>query len=355
MVKKIAWPTIIGLLVACILLIVFPSLRSSEKTILPDHLFRYEPLSFREAVKKAAPAVVNIYSQAKYSKKSSYQTDITPLGSGVIMSKEGYILTNHHVIDGAKQIIVALQTGKIYEAKIIGSDRLIDLAILKIEANDLPVIPINLKRVPHIGDVVLAIGNPYNIGQTITQGIISATGRDGLSPYRRQNFIQTDASINYGNSGGALVNSLGELVGINTLSITKNDSFKVSEGLGLGLGFAIPISLATKIMNKLIEDGQIIRGYIGVDGLEFAPIQDNKGNRRVLGILVTNTDGPAQTAGIKPNDILISVDNKPVSSIIETMDQIAETKPDTTIPVTVLRLGKKIDLQITIGKHPIHP
>lgn len=353
MVKKIAWPTVIGLILACILLIVFPSLRSNEKILLPNHLFRYDPLSFREAVKKAAPAVVNIYSQAKYSGKAPYQTDITPLGSGVIMSKKGYILTNHHVIDGAKQIIVALQTGKIYEAIIIGSDKLIDLAILKIEANDLPVIPINLKRVPHIGDVVLAIGNPYNIGQTITQGIISATGRDGLSPYRRQNFIQTDASINYGNSGGALVNSLGELVGINTLSITKNDHFEVSEGLGLG--FAIPTSLATKIMNKLIEDGQIIRGYIGVDGLEFAPIQDNKGNRRVLGILVTNTDGPAQIAGIKPNDILISVDNKPVTSIIETMDQIAETKPETTIPVTVLRLGKKINLQLTIGKHPIHP
>lgn len=352
MIKKIAWPTVIGLIVACILLIVFPSLRSNEKTILPNHLFRYDPLSFREAVKKAAPAVVNIYSQEKYSGKSPYQTDITPLGSGVIMSKNGYILTNHHVIDGAKQIIVALQTGKIYEAITVGSDKLIDLAILKIEANDLSVIPINLKRVPHIGDVVLAIGNPYNIGQTITQGIISATGRDGLSPYRRQNFIQTDASINYGNSGGALVNSLGELVGINTLSITKNDSFNVSEGLGLG--FAIPTSLATKIMNKLIKDGQIIRGYIGVDGFEFAP-QDNKGNRRVLGILVTKIDGPAQTAGIKPNDILISVDNKPVTSIINTMDHIAETKPDTTIPVTVLRLGKKIDLQLTISKHPIYP
>lgn len=334
---------------AAILLVIFPSLRGSDRASLPSILFSSKPESYHDAVKKAAPAVVNIYSRSEYNKKDPKQTDITPLGSGVIMSKKGYILTNHHVIDGATQIIVALQTGQIYQGMVIGSDKLIDLAVLKIDAANLPVIPINLKQEPHIGDVVLAIGNPYNIGQTITQGIISATGRNGLSPYRRQNFIQTDASINYGNSGGALVNSLGELIGINTLSITKNNLTEISEGLG----FAIPTALATKIMGKLIQDGQIIRGYIGIDGLEFAPLQDDKGTRRVLGILVTNTDAPAKQAGIKANDIIISVNNKPVTSIIETMDHIAETAPSTAIPVTVLRNGKKINLELIVNKHPI--
>lgn len=347
--KKFIWPIIIGLILAAFLLILFPSLRQQTDSILPLHLFEEVPMSYQSAVKKAAPAVVNIYSRSSYSENSTAQADIAPLGSGVIMSRNGYILTNYHVIEDAKQIIVALQTGQIYEAIVVGSDKLIDLAVLKIDTNHLPPIPVNLKREPHIGDVVLAIGNPYNIGQTITQGIISATGRDGLSPYRRQNFIQTDASINYGNSGGALVNTLGELVGINTLSITKNNRTDATEGLG----FAIPTALATKIMNKLIQDGQIIRGYIGIDGLEFAPRQDNEDTRRVVGILVTNVDGPAQQGGILPNDILISVDNKPVTSIIKSMDQIAESKPGATIPVIVLRDGKKIPLQLTIGKHPI--
>ena len=224
-----------------------------------------------------------------------------------------------------------------------------DIAVLKIEATNIPTIHINLQREPKIGDVVLAIGNPYNIGQTITQGIISATGRDGLSPYRRQNFIQTDASINHGNSGGALVNTLGELVGINTLTFAKNLGNEVPEGIG----FAIPTALAVKIMNKLIKEGKVIRGYIGIDGLEFAPSQNSSDLPVILGILVTNAEGPAQQAGIKTNDILVMVDNKPVKSIVETMDQIAELKPGTTIPIIVLRNGEKVELQITIGQLPV--
>lgn len=349
MLKKMLWPILIGAVLAIILLIFFPSLRSSEQLSLSSSLFSDEPLSYNRAVKSAAPAVVNIYSRSMKSSSEQNSSGVTPLGSGVIMNNQGYLLTNYHVIAEAEQIIVALQDGRIFEALAIGSDKIVDLAVLKIEASNLPVIPINLQRDPKIGDVVLAIGNPYNIGQTITQGIISATGRDGLSAYRRQNFIQTDASINHGNSGGALVNTRGELVGINTLSFAKNVDNDVPEGIG----FAIPTILATKIMSGLIQDGQIIRGYIGIDGLEFAPTQNPSEKPVVLGILVSRAEGPAAQAGIKSNDIIIEVNRLPVKSIVETMDQITELKPGITIPVVVLRNGEKIKLQVTIARLPV--
>ncbi|WP_392564764.1 outer membrane-stress sensor serine endopeptidase DegS [Orbus wheelerorum] len=349
MLKKILWPVLIGAVLAIVLLIIFPSLRNGSHLSLPQTIFNSEPLSYNQAVKAAAPAVVNIYSRTMDEASTKNKGEITPLGSGVIINKDGYIITNFHVIEDAQQIIVALQDGRIFEALIVGSDKLVDIAVLKIEASNIPVIPINLNREPQIGDIVLAIGNPYNIGQTITQGIISATGRDGLSPFRRQNFIQTDASINHGNSGGALVNSKGELVGINTLTFAKNSSNDVPEGIG----FAIPTALATKIMNKLIKDGKIVRGYIGIDGLEFSPTQNPSDHPVVLGILVTNAEGPASKAGIKANDILISVNNQPVTSIIETMDQITEIKPGTTIPIIVLRNGEKLPLQVQIEQLPI--
>lgn len=349
MLKKILWPILIGAVLAIVLLIIFPSLRDKNQSLLSQNIFHNEPLSYNKAVKSAAPAVVNIYSRSISTLSPKNNNIVTPLGSGVIMRKDGYIITNYHVIENAEQIIVALQDGRIFEATPVGSDKLVDIAVLKIQANNIPVITINPKLTPKIGDVVLAIGNPYNIGQTITQGIISATGRDGLSPFRRQNFIQTDASINHGNSGGALVNTNGELVGINTLSFAKNLGNDIPEGIG----FAIPTALATKIMKTLIKDGKIIRGYIGVDGLEFSPTQNPSDHPVVLGILVTNIDGPAEKAGIKPKDILISVNNKPVQSIINTMDQIAELKPGTIIPIVVLRHGEKLTLSIQIAQLPI--
>lgn len=349
MLKKILWPILIGAVLAIVLLIIFPSLRNGDKLSLPENIFNNEPLSYNQAVKVAAPAVVNIYSRTINTTSQEQNSGIAPLGSGVIMSDDGYIITNFHVIENADQILVALQDGRIFDPMLVGSDKLVDIAILKVEASNLPVIPINPERIPKIGDVVLAIGNPYNIGQTITQGIISATGRDGLSPFRRQNFIQTDASINHGNSGGALVNSKGELVGINTLTFAKSTPNDMPEGIS----FAIPSSLATKIMNKLIKDGKIIRGYIGIDGLEFSPTQNPSDHPVVLGILVTKSDGPAGKAGVLANDILISVDGKPVKSIIETMDQIAEIKPGTTVPIIVQRQGEKLTLPVTIEQLPI--
>lgn len=267
MLTKLLRSTLIGLLTAAILLIAVPSIRP----IFIEHLlngdFLNAPFSYNTAVRRAAPAVVNVYSSTMGS-FSQEGRELTSLGAGVIMDGRGYILTNQHVINNADQIIVALQNGDLYEGSLVGSDPLTDLAVLKIDADKLPTIPINSKRISHVGDVVLAIGNPFNIGQTITQGIISATGRVGLSPTRYQNFLQTDASINEGNSGGALINTEGELVGINTMTFDSG-TYNGYRPSAEGLGFAIPTELAVKIMNKLIRDGRVIRGFIGITAKNY--------------------------------------------------------------------------------------
>lgn len=259
MFLKILRSVILGLIVAALLLVAVPGLRlGSDLLSHSNDSTSEEPVSYNTGVRRAAPAVVYVYNRS-----ASGASDV--LGSGVIMDPRGYILTNKHVINDASQIIVNLQDGRYFEAMLVGSDSLTDLAVLKINATNLPVIPINPQRIAHVGDLVMAIGNPYNIGQTVTQGIIGATGRVGLSPSRHQDFLQTDASINRGNSGGALINSLGELMGINTLSFDKSSNGETPEGLG----FAIPTKLATKVMEKLIRDGRVIRGYIGITGQEF--------------------------------------------------------------------------------------
>ena len=353
MLVKLLRSVALGLLVGGILIVTVPSLRqwnplSTERFSSTDEA----PASYNTAVRRAAPAVVNVYNRSLNSNTNN-QLEIKTLGSGVIMDERGYIITNKHVINDADQIIVALQDGRVFEALLVGSDSLTDLAVLKINATGgLPVIPINPKRTPHIGDVVLAIGNPYNLGQTITQGIISATGRIGLNPSGRQNFLQTDASINHGNSGGALVNSLGELMGINTLSFDKSNDGETPEGLS----FAIPFQLATKIMDKLIRDGRVIRGYIGISGREIAPLhaQSGGGIDQLQGIVVNDVapEGPAAQAGIRANDVIISVNDKPAVSALETMDQVAEIRPGSEIPVVIMRDDKKITLHIAVQEYP---
>ncbi|MBS0849578.1 outer membrane-stress sensor serine endopeptidase DegS [Citrobacter sp. JGM124] len=352
MLLKILRSVVIGIVVAGILLLAVPSLR---QTILPLTPSKFDgaddtPLSFNSAVRRAAPAVVNVYNRSAGTNGQS-QLQIKTLGSGVIMDSRGYIITNKHVINNAEQIIVALQDGRIFEALLIGSDSLTDLAVLKISATNLPIIPINTKRAPHIGDVVLAIGNPYNLGQTVTQGIISATGRIGLSPSGRQSFLQTDASINRGNSGGALVNSLGELIGINTLSFDKSNDGETPEGIG----FAIPTPLSTKIMEKLIRDGRVIRGYIGIGGRDIMPANGTSaGIEQLQGIVVNEVspNGPAAAAGIQVNDVILSVNHKPAISALETMDQVAEIRPGSVVDVEVMREDKKLSLPVTIQEYP---
>lgn len=348
MFQKLLRSILIGLVVGGLLLVAVPSLRNWVPDAAPQYDSADEtPLSYNAAVRRAAPAVVNVYNRG-VNGATRNQLQLRTLGSGVIMDERGYIVTNKHVVNNANQIIVALQDGRVFEALMVGSDNLTDLAVLKINATNLPVIPINRKRIPHIGDVVMAIGNPYNLGQTITQGIISATGRIGLSPSGRQNFLQTDASINHGNSGGALVNTLGELMGINTLSFDKSNDGETPEGIG----FAIPTQLATKIMEKLIRDGRVIRGYIGIkEGREIAPLHaQTPGMEQIQGIIVNELDpgGAAELAGIHVNDVIVSVNNKPAVSALETMDQVAEIRPGSVIPVVVMRDDRKLTLQVTI-------
>lgn len=352
MLLKILRSVVIGLIVAGLLLLTIPSLRQTISPLTPSTFDSTDdtPVSFNSAVRRAAPAVVNVYNRGAGTNGQS-QLQIKTLGSGVIMDSRGYIITNKHVINNADQIIVALQDGRIFEALLVGSDSLTDLAVLRISATNLPIIPINIKRQPHIGDVVLAIGNPYNLGQTVTQGIISATGRIGLSPSGRQSFLQTDASINRGNSGGALVNSLGELIGINTLSFDKSNDGETPEGIG----FAIPTLLSTKIMEKLIRDGRVIRGYIGIGGRDITPPNGpSTGIEQLQGIVVNEVspNGPAAAAGIHVNDVILSVNNKPAVSALETMDQVAEIRPGSVAEVEVMREDKKLTLPVTIQEYP---
>ena len=256
MFRKLFHAALWGLAAAGVILFAVPRLNSSNIFTSDDIV------SFKNAVRIASPAVVNVYNRSfsSASINEDEQLQVNNLGSGVIMSKDGYILTNKHVIQNADQIVVALQNGNIYEASLIGSDNLTDLAVLKICADNLSTIPQNKNRQVYVGDVALAIGNPYNLGQSVSQGIISAVGRSAVGDsLGRQNFIQTDASINRGNSGGALINSAGELVGISTLSIGKT-----SNEIAEGLNFAIPMDIANDVLYKIIRDGRVIRGYFGV-------------------------------------------------------------------------------------------
>ena len=345
MVKKLVLSVMLGLLSALIIIVAVPSLRPQGLADLLYGKTNSEPISYNKAVRRAAPAVVYVYSSSKGSFSQSGR-ELKSLGSGVIMTANGYIITNKHVVDNPDQILVALQDGAIFDALLVGSDSLTDLAVLKIDAENLPVIPINKQRITHVGDVVLAIGNPYNIGQTVTQGIISATGRVGLSSTRRQNFLQTDASINSGNSGGALINTEGELVGINTLSFTAGQGVS-SEGLS----FAIPTQLASKIMDKLIRDGRVIRGYIGITARELPQIRSNNNNiNQIQGLRIFQVapNGPAAKAGIVQGDIILSVDGKPAISAAETMDLVAEVRPGSKISVQILRDGEVKNIDVVI-------
>lgn len=347
MFPKLIRSAIFGLIVAGILLLAVPNLKLGSHLVShTDDSSGQQPVSYSAGVRRAAPAVVYVYNHS-----TNGTSDI--LGSGVIMDPRGYIMTNKHVINDASQIIVNLQDGRSFEALLVGSDYLTDLAVLKIDAPNLPVIPINPQRTAYIGDLVMAIGNPYNIGQTVTQGIIGATGRVGLSPSRHQDFLQTDASINRGNSGGALINSLGELMGINTLSFDKSSNGETPEGLG----FAIPTKLATKVMEKLIRDGRVIRGYIGITGQEFRRFsgQNNEAEHpKGQGIVVTvvKSGGPAYSAGIQVNDVITRVNGVAAVSALETMDQVAEIRPGTAINVEISRNEKKLTLPVTVQEYP---
>lgn len=339
--------SILGLFAAALVIAVTPELRNKFLLSAPEAspVTTTAPISFNQAVRHAAPAVVNIYSR-QYSEENRSQLKTQGLGSGVIVSDKGYIITNYHVVASADQVIIALQDGRIASAQLIGQDRRTDIAVLRISMSDLPVIPVNPDYTAKVGDVVLAIGNPYNLGQTTTFGIISATGRSSISTDGRQAFIQTDAAINEGNSGGALVNTRGELVGINTASFQQATDLET-----YGISFAIPYQLVLKIMNKIIADGRVIRGYIGVDGQDISSMTNRllagnfTGGIIVLGVEPT---GPAGKAGIKPQDIIVKIGDTVANNRHNAMDVIADARPGTVVDFIVIRSGKQLTIPVVI-------
>lgn len=338
MFRKLFHSALWGLAAAGVILFAVPRMNTSSVFSSDDIV------SFKNAVRIASPAVVNVYNRSfsSASINDNDQLQVNNLGSGVIMSKDGYILTNKHVIQNADQIVVALQNGNIYEASLVGSDNLTDLAVLKIRADNLSTIPQNVNRQVHVGDIALAIGNPYNLGQSVSQGIISAVGRSAVGDsLGRQNFIQTDASINRGNSGGALINSAGELVGISTLSIGKT-----SNEIAEGLNFAIPMDIANDVLHKIIRDGRVIRGYFGV--------QSDISSSAEQGILITgvSANSPAAKAGIQVGDVILKLNNQEGISAREMMQIISNTKPNTQVMVTVMRLGRVFDLPVMVEELP---
>ena len=343
LIKFILRPISYGVLVAVVLILTVPELRSNltQSQLFKQSEQQNKPLSYAKAVNRAAPAVVNIYSvEIEQNLRFGKQTgEINNLGSGVIMNDNGYILTNYHVVEKADQIVVLLQRGEQLDAQLIGYDIYTDLAVLKVNAINLPVIPKNPSLVSVVGDVVLAIGNPLNIGQTVTQGIISATGRNGLSSTNYSEFLQMDAAINEGNSGGALVNTNGELVGIN--SRVFNSSHPLWDVKGISL--AIPYKLANKVMHKIIEHGQVTRGWLGIR----TELSSSTGQIYVKSV---SSGSPAERAGFQIYDVIAKINGVDITSIPQALDMVAETAPGKTLTFTLYRSGQQIELPVTIVK-----
>ena len=366
----------VGVLAAVLLLIFLPDYIIDKRPVvefLQDDSERpinvgSGPVSYAEAVRRASPAVVNIYTTKQVVANPSPLFDNptfrrffgdlnrsreriqTSLGSGVIMSAQGYVLTNYHVIENADEIEVFLADGNTVSANVLGADPETDLAVLTIAVENLPGMVISDSTQLEVGDVVLAIGNPFGFGQTVTQGIISATGRDRLGINTFENFIQTDAAINPGNSGGALINAYGELVGINTAIFSKT-------GGSQGIGFAIPIGLASDVMSQIIEHGRVIRGWLGLELQNLSPqLAESFGLDDRIGVLVAGVvrQSPAYNAGIRPGDIILSFENKDIRDAKTIQNEIASSKPNTEISVSGLRRGKKFELQAKIAQRPVY-
>jgi serine protease DegQ len=322
--------------------------------------------SYREAARAALPSVVHIYTtqQIKQQKHPLLDDPIfrhffgerpegqpqrnSGLGSGVIVSPNGYILTNYHVVEAADDIQVSLNDGSTHKARVVGSDPESDLAILQIKAEKLPVITFGQMDDLRVGDVVLAIGNPFGVGQTVTMGIISALGRSHLGINTFENFIQTDAAINPGNSGGALVDVHGNLVGINTAIYSRT-------GGNHGIGFAIPVSSARSIMEQIIQNGTVTRGWIGVEAQEITPeLAESFGLPDIEGALIAGVvrGSPADVAGVRPGDVLLAVAGKVVKNPQTMLDLIAALKPDERAGFRLRRDKNIIELQVRIGKRP---
>jgi serine protease DegQ len=324
-------------------------------------------LSYSVAAKKAMPSVVNIFtSKESQANNSPFMDDPlfrhffgdqlndapqreNSLGSGVIVTTDGLILTNHHVVEAADEIEVALADGRTVPARVVGSDPETDLAVLRVDMKGLPAITFGHSDKLSVGDVVLAIGNPFGVGQAVTQGIVSALGRNHLGINTFENFIQTDAPINPGNSGGALVDTEGNLVGINSAIYSRS-------GGSMGIGFAIPVSLAHQVMDQIITQGSVTRGWIGIEAQDITPeLAESFKLKEVRGALIAGVmrDGPADRAGIKPGDILLEVNGSQVVDSSSMLNIISNLKPGIPAMVKIMRNQKELQLNVAIGKRPV--
>jgi serine protease DegS len=368
----------LGLAIAFVLTVFWPGLIQREQPTIeiresttPAGIAPSSgPVSYANAVEKAAPAVVNINTAKLVTvRRNPFFDDPvfrqffgtapdgggarkrleTSLGSGVIFSGQGYILTNHHVIHGADAIQVFLRDGRSAPARLIGSDPETDVAVLKIDLPALPVITLGQSDKTHIGDVVLAIGNPFGVGQTVTMGIVSATGRSKLGINTFENFIQTDAAINPGNSGGALVDANGNLIGINTAIFSQS-------GGSVGIGFAIPISLAKDVMEQIIQHGRPQRGWLGIEAQQLTAELSAalKLPPDTKGVVVTGLlrGGPADRAGLRPGDVIVSIDNDALSDARQALGLIAQRKPGEKIRLQIVREGKSLSLEAKTIERP---
>ena len=342
----------------------------NRKALTPDLKASSEVVpsqsSYREAVSRAMPAVVNIYTTKEVRQPQSPLLDDPflrrffgerfgdtekqmSLGSGVVVSHDGYIMTNNHVVETADQIEVAFEDGRKATAKLVGTDPDTDLAVIKIDMPNLPAIAFADVDKAKVGDVVLAIGNPFGVGQTVTMGIISALGRSQLGINIYENFIQTDAAINPGNSGGALIDTSGNLLGINSAIYSRS-------GGSLGIGFAIPVSTVKMVMDAIISKGQVVRGWIGVEPRDITPVlADNLGLPKKDGVIIAAVlkNGPADKSGIRPGDILISIADKPISNMAEMFNLIAQLQPGSQTDMIVLRDNKEVKINVGVGKRPL--
>lgn len=369
---------VIGIAIAVITVWLAPELLHTERPVVEIHeappasrvateAGTTAPVSYAEAVARAAPAVVNIYSAKEVAEPrhpffnepmlrrffgernaEPRKRLETSLGSGVVVSSKGYVLTNNHVIQGADEIQVLLSDGRNTSAGIVGADPETDLAVLKIALQSLPTVTLGHSQTLRVGDVVLAIGNPFGIGQTVTQGIVSATGRNQLGLATFENFIQTDAAINPGNSGGALINTGGEVIGINTAIFSQT-------GGSLGIGFAIPISIARGVVKSIVEDGRVIRGWIGiqVQGIP-STLATSFGLDASRGVLIAGVlrGSPAAHAGLHPGDVVLNVNGKPIADTHDLLTIITAQKPGTTIVVSGLHSGLAFQRRVPIAERP---
>jgi len=324
--------------------------------------------SYSAAAKKAMPAVVNIFTSKSAAVNPHQQFLDDPLfrhffgdqqqedqpqrenslGSGVIVSEQGLILTNHHVVEAADEIEVALADGRTMPARVVGTDPETDLAVLKVDVKDLPAITFADPEKSSVGDVVLAIGNPFGVGQTVTQGIISALGRNHLGINTFENFIQTDAPINPGNSGGALIDTDGNLVGVNSAIYSRS-------GGSMGIGFAIPVSLAKQVMEQIIRQGSVTRGWIGIEAQDITPeLAESFKLPQTSGSLIAGvvSKSPAERAGLRPGDILLEIDGHQVVDSSSMLTLISGLKPNKQAMLKISRNEKELNIPVVIGKRP---